>query len=65
MDSKEIREALLNGTAVIHNGIKYKCVTAVILRRIKNELITQAELLDMNENSRSIADIKRVERIEE
>ena len=65
MDSVEIKQALIEGTAVTHNGIKYKCVTAIILRKNKNKLITQAELLDVSGHSRSIADIKRIEKVKE
>ena len=63
MTNKEIKNALFSGCQVEHDGIIYKCVSAIIYRMQGNKLIISAELLDKNCNSSSIVDAQRVKEV--
>lgn len=70
MTSEQVKEAMLNFTPVIYDGIEYKRISAYIYRVIFNKhtgkfkTIYQVELLDYNEHSVTIADAAKVEVIE-
>lgn len=56
MDSKSLREALLDGDPVIYNGVEYQCISAIIYRRVRHgmmrgKVVLQAELLSKSGNS--------------
>lgn len=67
MTSEQVREAMLNFTPVIYDGIIYKRITAYTYRVIKSKhrdtykVVYQVELLDRNEHSVTIADPEKVE----
>ncbi len=63
MTNEEIKNALFSGCQVEHNGIIYKCVSAIIYRLREGKLLLQAELLDKNCNSVIIADASRVKEV--
>lgn len=61
MTKSDLKEAFQLGSPVVSDGIQYKRVNALITRRIKNTAVLQAELLDANENSVTIAQADRIE----
>lgn len=64
MDNAELKEALTTQVPVMHNGIEYKRISAIIYRMDGNKLIIQAELLDKNQNSITIASPERINKKE-
>lgn len=60
MTNEELKAALFSGCPVEHNGITYKCVSAIIYRNNGGKLGVSAELLDKNLNSVSIVEPGRV-----
>ena len=67
MTSEEIKNAMINFSPVVYNGIEYERITAYIYRIVKThsagkyQTILQVELQDKNTNSITIADAKKVE----
>lgn len=55
MTNEELRDALLSEHPIICNGIVYSNVSAIIYRKYKDGIRVQAELLDTNLNSVTIA----------
>jgi hypothetical protein len=65
MDNNELKEALMSGSPVTHNGIPYKCVSAIIYRKRKDGKIhVEAELQSRDTNSISICDPRKIQRAE-
>lgn len=62
MKNAELKEILMSQEPVIYNGIEYKRVSAIIYRNEGGKLYVQAELLDKNANSVSIASPDRIAR---
>lgn len=64
MTSDELKAAFMEECPVIHNGITYQRISAIIYRKNPTGagLIVRAELLDRNGNSVSIAAPERIER---
>lgn len=62
MTGDEIKDALLGEYPVIHNGIKYKKVSAVIYRKKGKGIAIHAEMTDQSDNSVMIARIKDIEK---
>lgn len=61
MTGPEAKTHLLNRTPVIHNGITYNRITAIIYRcDADNNILVSAELLDKNNHSVIIARLKDV-----
>ena len=61
MTSEEAKIALQNKSPVVCGGIEYKRLTAIIYRYSdKGKFLVSAELLDKNENSVTIAQMKDV-----
>lgn len=61
MRKEELRVAMLSGEPIIHNGIVYSCISAIICRKSsKGGLYIQVELADKNGNSVTIADPDRI-----
>ena len=66
MTSEEIKQAMLNFTPVVYEGIEYERITAYIYRVValhkegNYKTVLQVELLDKNSNSVAIADAKKV-----
>lgn len=61
MTNDQAKEALLRRYPVIYNGIEYLYISAIIYRYDKhNNLLISAELLDKNQRSVTIAQIKDV-----
>ena len=63
MTNDELKAAFMDETPVMHGGIQYLKVSAIIYRKRDGKVIVDAELLDKNRNSVTIADPKRVEEI--
>ncbi len=63
MTNDELKEALFDGRPVEHNGIIYKCVSAIIYRNKKGKLDISAELLDKNKNSVSIVNPAKIKEV--
>nr|DAP39812.1 MAG TPA: hypothetical protein [Caudoviricetes sp.] len=63
MTNEELKAALFSGCSVEHNGITYKCVSAIIYRNRGGKLDISAELLDKNTNSISIVNPARVKEV--
>ena len=62
MTNEEAKEAFFKGVAVKSQGIHYKCISAIIYRKDKdNKLIVSAELLDNSGNSITIARTRDIE----
>lgn len=55
MNGQELKEALMQESAVVFNGIKYSKVSGIIYRKVGNGVAVSAELLDRNRNSVVIA----------
>lgn len=70
MTSEEIKKAMHEFLPVKYNGIIYKRITAYIYRVVEShkrgmyKVVMQVELLDLNENSVTIAEAEKVELIE-
>ena len=62
MTNTELKDVLMAGEPVTCNDIEYKCVSAVIYRNEGGKLRIQAELLDRNANSVSIASPDKIKR---
>jgi hypothetical protein len=61
MTNTEAKTALRHRTPVTYNGINYSYISAIIYRYDKNNnLLISAELLDKNQRSVTIAQIKDV-----
>lgn len=60
MTNDELKAALFSGCQVMHNGITYQCVSAIIYRYKGGKLAITAELTDKNNNSVSIVEPSRV-----
>lgn len=54
-DFTVIKRAFLRGDPVLYEGIIYKCISAIINRRIGQKTIVQLELQDDRANSVTIA----------
>lgn len=63
MTTQELKEALASGCPVKSNGITYKCVSAIITRFKDNQFIITAELTDIHNNSVTIAEPHRIEKV--
>ncbi len=63
MTNEQLKEALFSGCPVEHNGIVYKCVSAIIYRNKSGKLDVTAELTDKNDNSVSIVDPKKIKEV--
>jgi hypothetical protein len=62
MNHAELKEALMTEEPVIYCGIEFKRVSAIIYRNDGKKTFIQAELLDKNLNSVSIAMPGRISR---
>lgn len=60
MDIQELKDAVLSGSPVEHNGVTYKCVSAIIYRNRGGRLVASAELTDKNNHSITIAEPRMV-----
>lgn len=66
MTAEEAKKSLYSKQAVIHNGIRYDKVTAIIYRLDNNDnIMVSAELLDKSKRCVVIARIKDVQMVEE
>ena len=63
MDFQQLNNALFSGCPVEHNGITYKCVSAIIKRNKNGSAEYTAELTDKNNNSVSIVDPKKIKEV--
>ena len=62
MTNEEAKEAFFSGVAVKSQGIRYKCISAIIYRKDKDgKLIVSAEMLDNSGNSRTVARTQDIE----
>jgi hypothetical protein len=62
MNKDEIKAAFLEGVPVVHRGIEYVCISALIYRRSGGKLLAQVELHDKCNHSVTIAQPERVAR---
>ena len=53
----------MNGQPVEHNGIVYKCVSAIIKRNKNGKPVYTAELTDRNNNSVSIVEPTKIKEV--
>ena len=61
MTNEEAKQALMNQTPVMHNGITYQYIAAIIYRRDKyGHIIVSGEMLDRCGTSVVIAEIKNI-----
>lgn len=60
MNNEELKSALFEPRPVVHNGIKYKCVSAIIYRNKGGRLAISAEVQDMKTNSVCIVDAEKL-----
>lgn len=61
MTNEEAKQAFLKRTPIIHNGIEYLCISAIIYKIDKNnELLISAELLDRSKRGVTIARVKDI-----
>ena len=64
MNSKELKSALMDGSPVLHGGIEYSCVSAIIYRVKNGEIVVSAELLDKNKNCVVIAPMGKIQEVQ-
>lgn len=63
MTNQEARDAMLGKSPVVHNGLKYSCISAIIYRPTEDGGIrVTAELIDKCGHSVTIASVKDVEK---
>ena len=61
MNNAEARDAMLGKSPVVHNGLKYSCISAIIYRPTEDGGIrVTAELTDKCGHSVTIASVKDV-----
>lgn len=60
MTSEELKEAFKNGTPIMHRGIRYERINAIIYRYIKNKIVVSAELQSNVGHSITIARMKEI-----
>ena len=63
MDFQQLNNALFSGCPVEHNGIVYKCVSAIIKRNKGGKPVYTAELTDRNNNSVSIVEPAKIKEV--
>ena len=63
MDFQQLNNALFSGCSVEHNGIVYKCVSAIIKRSKDGKPVYTAELTDKNNNSVSIVEPAKIKEV--
>lgn len=63
MDFQQLNNALFSGCPVEHNGIVYKCVSAIIKRNKGGKPVYTAELTDKNNNSVSIVEPAKIKEV--
>ena len=63
MTNSELKEALFTREPVMHMGIRYDYVSAVIYRTVKGKLQITAELMDRASHSTTVVHAKAVQRI--
>ncbi|GIP17798.1 hypothetical protein J40TS1_34400 [Paenibacillus montaniterrae] len=51
MDNEELKAAMASGQAIMHRGLRYKHISAIIYRKSETGMFIQAELMDLNGNS--------------
>lgn len=62
MTNEEAKQALISRAPVVYNGIPYVRIAAIIYRLDKyGNIIVSGEMLDRNETSVVIAEIKNIE----
>ena len=65
MTNEEAKEKLYLRSPVMHRGVKYERITAIIYRVTENNrIVVSAELKDKNENSITYARIEEVQECE-
>lgn len=62
MDNDEIKAALKEGVPIVAGGVEYAKISALICRNHNGKIILQAELIDKNGNSVTIAQPKKITR---
>ena len=60
MTNSEVKDALMDGRRVVHNGIVYDKVSAIIYRNINGKIVVSAEMLDKNENCVVTAPVAKI-----
>lgn len=63
MTNAELKEALFTREPVMHMGIRYDYVSAVIYRTVKGKLQITAELMDRSSHSTTVVHAKAAQRI--
>lgn len=60
MTNTEIKDALMDGRRVVHNGIEYDRVSAIIYRSSNGKIAVSAEMLDRNHNCIVVAPVEKI-----
>ena len=63
MTNSELKEALFTREPVMHMGIRYDYVSAVIYRTVKGKLQITAELMDSAGHSTTVVHAGKVEKV--
>lgn len=63
MNNEELKAALFSRCPVEHNGIEYKCVTAIIYRNKGGKLDISAEVADKKSNSVCIVNAEKLKEV--
>lgn len=63
MNNEELKSALFDRCPVEHNGIEYKCVTAIIYRNKGGRLSISAEIADKKTNSVCIVEAEKLKEV--
>jgi hypothetical protein len=65
LTGNELKDALLSEEPVIYGDVEYKCVSGIVYRKDEDKISIQAELMDKNNNSVSIVDPHRLQKLQD
>ncbi len=65
MNNAEIKNALYSKVGVVHNGIRYACISAVIYRVENGKLQISGEMRSISGNSVTVAPVERIKAVSE
>ena len=63
MTNEELKSALMSGCPVESGGIIYKCVSAIIFRKVNGKIKVSAELRDRHTYSLTVAEPAKIKEV--
>ena len=62
MTNVELKDALMDGRRVVHNGIEYERVHAIVYKNVGGSVMVSAELIDKN-NCLVVAEARKIKNV--